>query len=566
MNRTSRTSIAVLSALALFFSLVAPVLAAAPEGPADAVYVNGNIYTVDKDFSKASILAVKDRKIVYAGNDKDMLSQLKGPKTQTVDLGGKTVIPGVIEGHMHFLRYGERKSMIDIFWKPKEEILEKVAAEAKKLKPGEWVVSRGWNHEVWPDKKWPSKEDLDKVAPNNPVVLTRADNHSVWANSLALKEAGITKDTPDPQGGEILKNEKGEVLGILTDTAMPFVLSKVPPMSEERRHDAYLKAQEDLLAYGITSIMDAGESIENLEILKKAYEKGEMKIRSYEMLLATTNQDVLFIEAGNKPITGLYDNRLSIAGVKVVSDGSLGSRSAWMIDDYCDRPGHKGNGRYTDDELNAILTRAYTNGFQVGVHAIGDAAVRQVIDQVEKVLKAHPPKDHRFRIEHFQIVNALDIPRAIKLGIVPAMQAVHATSDMNMAEDRVGPVTIKSSYAWRTVIDCDAKIANGSDAPVEPVNPYHGIYASVTRMDLEGKPEGGWYPEQKMTREEALKSFTIWAAFAQFEENIKGSLEAGKLADFTVIDRDLMTCPEADLKDIHALKTVIGGEVVFEKK
>lgn len=565
MNRTGFLFSSSTAALVLLFSL-SFYAAAAPEGTADSIYLNGNIYTVDKAFSKASAMAVKGSKLLYVGDDAEKLEQLKGPQTKTVNLAGKTVIPGLIEGHMHFLRYGERKSMIDIFWKPKEEILEKVAAEAKKLKPGEWIVSRGWNHEVWPDRKWPSKEELDKVAPENPVVLTRADNHSIWANSLALEKAGVDKDTPDPQGGEILKNEKGEVLGVLTDTAMPFVLSKVPPMSAERRYEAYLKAQADLLSYGVTSIMDAGESLENLEILKKAYEKGDMKLRSYEMLLATTNQDVLFIEAGNKPTTGLFGDRLSIAAVKVVSDGSLGSRSAWMLEDYHDRPGHKGNGRYTDDELYAILARAYANGFQIGVHAIGDAAVRQVINQVERVIKANPAKDHRFRIEHFQIVNAQDIPRAIELGIVPAMQAVHATSDMNMAEDRVGPVTIKSSYAWRTVIDCHGEITNGSDAPVEAVNPYHGIYASVTRQDLQGKPEGGWHPEQKMTREEALKSFTIWAAFGQFEDKIKGSLEAGKLADFTVIDRDLMVCPESELKDIQALQTVIGGEVAFERK
>lgn len=556
----------LLIVLFLFCALSLPAASAQTDVQTDALYVNGNIYTLDKDFSRVSVLAVREGKILYAGDSAEEAGRILGAQVRVTDLGGKTVLPGLIEGHMHFLRYGERRSMIDIFWKPKAEILAKVEAEAKGLKPGEWLLSRGWNHEVWEGRQWPSKEDLDAVAPNNPVVLTRADNHSIWANSQALRAAGITRDTPDPQGGEILKNAQGEPSGILTDTAMPLVLSKAPPFSAERRHAAYLKAQEDLLRHGITSIVDAGESLENINILKQAYASGDMKLRAYVMLAAVTGQDKLYLQGGGKPSSGLFAGRLDLCAVKVVSDGSLGSRSAWLLEDYCDRPGHKGNGRYSDAELYAILKRARDNGFQVGVHAIGDGAVRQVIDQVEKVLNESPLKDHRYRIEHFQVVEAGDIPRALRLGLIPAMQAVHATSDMNMAEDRVGPERIKSSYAWRSVLNCEGGIiANGSDAPVEPVNPWHGIYASVTRMDLKGNPLGGWRPEQKMTRAEAVKSFTIWPAFAMFAEGSRGSLERGKAADFVVIDRDIMSCPESEIKDVEVLRTVLAGETVYAK-
>lgn len=533
---------------------------------ADAVYVNGNIYTVDSAFSKASVLAVKDGKLAYVGTDADAARANVGNNVPVVDLAGKTVIPGLIEGHMHFLYEGEQLSALPIYLKSKEAILELVRAEAARLNPGEWITGSGWNHEVWTDKAWPTKEELDKVAPRNPVILHRADGHSSWVNSAALAAGGVSKDTPDPQGGEILRNSAGDVLGVLVDTAVDPVQEKMPALSPERRYAALLKAQEELFSYGLTSLVDAGQTVENVNLMRKGYESGELRIRIYVMLEGSTGQDAAYIAAGHKPEREMYDNRLSVAAVKLYSDGSLGSRSAWLLEDYADRPGHKGNGRYSEAELYNLVKRARGEGFQVGVHAIGDAAVRQALDVMEQVLKEQPLPDHRYRIEHFQITHPDDIARAVKDGVIAVMQAVHASSDLNMAEDRVGHERILSSYAWRDVIRAGGIIANGSDAPVEPVNPYQGLYASVARADLKGNPQGGWYPEQKMTREEALRSFTIWPAYAQFEDTLKGSLEVGKLADFVVLDRDIMQCPESGIKDARAVMTVVGGRVEYESK
>ncbi|MDR0425076.1 MAG: amidohydrolase [Clostridiales Family XIII bacterium] len=529
------------------------------------LYVNGNIYTADKRFSKASVMAVSGSKLAYVGHDRAKAEKAAGKGAKVIDLKGRTVIPGIVEGHMHFVREGEKFVMLDVFMLPKAQILDMVRREAEKLKPGEWITGRGWNQEAWDVAQWPTKEDLDAVAPDNPVVLTRSCNHADWVNSLALKAAGITAETPNPQGGEILKAPGGDILGILTDTAMLLVKDQIPPISDERKSNGMLQAQDELFSYGITSLMDAGVTLENLALTKKLYESGKLKVRISEFIFATSGDDRRYIDSGEKPVSGLFGDRLSIRGIKIVSDGSLGARSALLLEDYSDQPGHKGNGRYTDEELYTIAKRGHDAGFQLALHGIGDGAVRQVLDVYERVLEDSPKKDHRHRVEHFQIAKPEDIPRAISMGVIPAMQSTHATSDMNMAEDRIGPERIKSAYAWRTVIDEGGIIANGSDAPVELVNPYHGIYAAVTRRDRSGEPASGWYPEQKMSRREALRSFTIWSAYALFDEEIKGSLEAGKLADFAVLDRDIMKCYPSDLKDAKVAMTVLGGEVVYNK-
>ncbi|MDR1142842.1 MAG: amidohydrolase [Spirochaetaceae bacterium] len=528
---------------------------------ADTIYINGNVYTVNETFARASSIVVKDGRILYAGDDATAQKKYRSG-SPAVDLGGKTVIPGLIESHMHYLLLGQALDRIDIFQKPKAEILAKVKAEADKLPDGEWIVSMGWNNVLW-GEDYPTKEELDAVAPNNPVSLARVDGHSSWFNSLALQIAGIDKNTPNPQGGEILKKPNGEVWGILTDTAANLVQSKIPnDASDARKLFRFTLAGQSVISYGITTLVDAGAAYNSIKILKSAYADGTLKVRAYEML--SEGEDIKYINDGNEPVRDLYDGKLSVAAVKLVSDGSLGSRSAWLLRDYSDRAGHVGNGRWDDGQMYRIVKRVAGRGFQIGTHAIGDAAIRQVIDVQKRVIDELGLTDHRFRIEHFQIVDAADIPRAIEYGFIPSMETVHATSDMNMAEDRVGPGRIQSSYAWRTVLENKGIIANGSDAPVELVNPYHGLYAAVTRQDRDGQPPNGWYSNQALTREEALRSFTIWGAYAAFAEKTRGSLEAGKYADFVVLDRDIMTCPAAEIKDITALKTVIGGEVVYE--
>lgn len=545
-----------------------PVPSSAAAEIADSVYINGNIYTMDEDQPSVSALAVKGQKLIYVGNDVTAKDYI-GSNTKVVDLKGKTVIPGLLEGHMHLPMLGENLMKVDAFWKPKAEIIAAVKAEVAKVQPGEWITGFGWNNTIWENKAYPTKEDLDAVAPNNPVVLERTDGHMIWVNSKALEMAGITKDTKNPQGGEILKDASGNPTGCLTDTAGEPVQKIIPTLSEDREKEAILKAQSQLLSYGFTSIMDAGSNMKMINMYHDLYKDKTMKIRLYSLIggdwggtIGEAEKDYI---AKNAPQKELYDYRLSINAVKFFADGSLGSRSAALLEDYSDRPDHKGNYKFTDEQIYTEMKDAYDKGYQIATHAIGDGAVNQVINTYEKLMKENPREDARLRIEHFQVAQVSDIKRIADLKILPAMQPTHATSDKTMAEDRIGAERMKGAYAWRKVIESGNIIVGGSDAPVELVNPYHGLYAAVTRQSRDGKPEGGWYIEEAMTREEALKAFTIWTAYGQFEEDLKGSLEIGKLADFAVIDRDYMKCPANEIKDIQVLTTVLGGEVVYQK-
>ncbi len=535
---------------------------------ADAIYHNGNVYMVNDTFETAQAFAVRNGKFIYVGNDEGALA-LAGEGTKVTDLKGKTVLPGIVEAHLHYPLLGQMLLQVQAHWKPKEEILDAVkAAYPPAKKNGEWIVGRGWNQEVWEGEAFPVKEELDAIAPDVPVVLRRTCGHAAWVNSKALEMAGITRDTANPQGGEIIKDADGEPTGVLIDTAMNLVTNLVPPFTEEQHRRALLAAQKELLGYGITTAHDLGSSMEMIQRMEKLYESGDLQIRLYVMGSsggygkADEAAYNAFYEVG--PRIGLYDNHLTVRAIKFFADGSLGARSAWMLEEYSDKPGHFGNPRYEDDQLYQLVLGARKAGFQASTHAIGDGANHQVLNVYQRVLKEIPePQDHRFRIEHAQVVRLDDIPRFAQLGILPSMQSVHATSDKNMAEDRVGPERIKGAYAWRKFLDAGSILPNGSDAPVELVNPFHGFYAAVTRMDREGSPVGGWYPEEKMTREEMLRSFTNWGAYAGFEEDIKGSIEVGKLADFVVVDRDPMSCPEEELKDIHALTTAVGGKEVY---
>ncbi len=564
-RRTARSLCAVGLSLALMAGMVPAAMAAEPAETADSIYINGNIYTVDDDFTTATAMAVKGDRILYVGDQEGAEAYL-GAGTQVTDLEGNTVLPGLIEGHMHISNLGENHLKLDCYFKSKEDILEMVRQAAEAAEPGEWIQGSGWLDTLWETPGYPTKEELDAVAPDNPVILIRSDNHMCWVNSKALELAGITKDTPEPQGGQILKTDDGELLGCLTDNAAVMVINIIPAWSAEEQKNAILMAQEELFSYGFTSAMDAGTKVNYLQHYEDLYESGELKLRIYAMpLISSTDSAEADYIRENGPVSGLYDDHLSILGVKVLGDGALGSRGSALLEDYSDAPGTKGEYRFTDEQMYEAVKLAYDNGYQTGVHAIGDGTNHQVLNAYERVMEENPREDARLRIEHFQIITAEDMQRALDMGILPAMQFTHATSDSNMAEDRIGSERIKTAYAWRTVLDAGSIIIGGSDAPVEKVNPFHGLYAGVTRMTRAGEPEGGWYPEQKVTREEALRAFTIWAAYGQFEEDLKGSLEPGKLADFIIIDRDYMTCPEADIKDIQVLATYVGNELVYTK-
>ena len=498
-RRTARSLCAVGLSLALMAGMVPAAMAAEPAETADSIYINGNIYTVDDDFTTATAMAVKGDRILYVGDQEGAEAYL-GAGTQVTDLEGKTVLPGLIEGHMHINNLGENQMKIDAYWKSKEAILELVRQEAEAAEPGEWIQGSGWLDTLWETPGYPTKEELDAVAPDNPVILIRSDNHMCWVNSKALELAGITKDTPDPQGGKILKTDDGELWGCLTDTAINLVRDLVPAYTVEEQQQALLLAQEQLFSYGFTSAVNAGTTVQGLENFKALYESGEMKLRTYPMIMLTTDltsPEAEYIRT-HAPSEELYDNRMLVRGVKIVGDGSLGSRSSAMLEDYSDAPGTKGEYRFTDEQMYEAVKLAYDNGYQTGVHAIGDGTNHQVLNAYERVMEENPREDARLRIEHFQIITAEDMQRALDMGILPAMQFTHATSDSNMAEDRIGSERIKTAYG-------------------------------------------------------------------QFEEDLKGSLEPGKLADFIIIDRDYMTCPEADIKDIQVLATYVGNELVYTK-
>lgn len=521
---------------------------------ADGVFTNGRIYTVDPAFSVAEAIAVKDGHVLWVGTN-EQVKKYVAPETSLFDFGGRTVVPGLVESHLHFLSLGVLLTQIDAAGKSKDDILSEIRDACRAKRKGEWIVGRGWNEVLWGDRKAPTRRALDEVAPDRPVCMVRACGHTIWVNSAALALAGIGRDTPDPVGGEIYRDDEGEPTGILVDTAGDRVCALLPEPGERGLRSAAAAAQARLFSCGITSAHDmAGTSsggVESTEFYKGLYRDGTLRVGICSYIAGESAGEAY----RTPPETGLFGGRFSARGVKFFTDGSLGARSAWMSDDYSDRRGHRGNARYSDDELYNLILEARRNGFQPATHAIGDAANRQVLDAYERVLCEIPEaRDHRFRVEHAQILQSADVARFGALGVIPSMQFVHCESDRNMTEERIGTARLGGAFAWRSLLEGGSIIPGGSDAPVESVNPFFGISAAVAR---------DWCPGEKISRAEALRAFTIWGAYAGFEEHSKGSIEVGKLADFAAIDRDLMICPAEELKNTRVTATVLGGEVVY---
>ena len=539
-----------------------------PEPEAEILFKNGNIYTVNDAKPRAEAIAIKYGKIVFAGTNADAKKyEVKGVKV--IDLKGATVVPGLTDAHYHFSGVGFREMNLNLEGTTSlEDFLAKVKARVDKAKSGEWVTGRGWIETFWKPPTFPTRSDLDKISPNNPVFLTRADGHGSVANSAALKIAGVNKDTENPFGGEIMKDSKtGEPNGMLLDRAQGLVTSHTPASTGADLEQALILADKRSIALGWTEIHDAGVAWDQIELMKKLLSENKLKIRFYEAIRGPNANSQRLLREG--PQVGLYNGKLTIRTIKVTIDGALGSKGAALLENYSD---HDTAGFLTQKEAEVapMLQDALRKGIQVEVHAIGDRANRTILDWYEKAFNETPMierqdrSDPRWRVEHAQIVHPDDIPRFAKLKIIPSMQPSHAIGDLHFAVSRIGLKRLEGAYAWQSFMKQGNIIAGGSDAPVERGEPMIEFYAAVARKDQKGFSGEGWHPEQAATREQALKMFTIWAAFAAFEEKSRGSIEVGKLADLTVLSADIMKIPEPEILKTRCLMTVIGGEIVYD--
>lgn len=553
--------------------LVAALLGLSPafaqRDTADIVFKNGNVYTVNDRQPRAEAIAVKGSKIIFVGSNKDVQAY-QGKRTRVVDLRGQTVVPGLTDSHYHLSGVGAREMNLNLEGTTSlEDFLGKVKARVDSARPGQWVTGRGWIETFWSPPEFPTRWDLDRIAPNNPVYLTRADGHGAVANSAALKIAGVDKSTVNPFGGEIMKDKKtGEPSGMLLDKAQALVTAHIPAPSESDNEQAILLGAKRSVELGWTQIQNAGSSYQEIARFKKLYDAGRIKLRVYNAVYGPTVNSKQLIESG--PMIGLYDNRFTVRSIKVVMDGALGSKGAALLEPYSD---HDTSGFLTSKEEDVLpmLVAALRNGIQVESHAIGDRANRVILDLYERAFKEVPASERkvrepRWRVEHAQILHPEDIARFAKLGVIASMQPSHAIGDLHFAPSRVGIKRLEGAYAWQSLLKSGAIIAGGSDAPVERGEPMIEFYAAVSRKDQKGFSGEGWHPEQAVTREQALKMFTIWAAYAAFEENLRGSIEAGKLADLTVLSADIMKVPEPEILKTRAVMTVINGEVAFERR
>ena len=537
--------------------------------PADILFKNGNVYTANDQKPTAEAVVVKGDRIIFVGSNADA-QKYAGKGTKVVDLQGKTVLPGFTDAHQHLSGVGFREMTLNLEGSSSlQDLLAKLKARVDQAKPGEWVTGRGWIETHWQPPVFPTRWDLDKVSPNNPVILGRADGHGAVANSAALKIAGVEKTTANPFGGEISKDKKtGEPNGMLLDAAQGLVRRKVPGTTQEEAERAVVVAGMRDITLGWTQIQDAGGSYDEVELFRKLYAAGLIKLRIYKAVYGPGLNANRLIKDG--PIIGEFQNRLTVRTIKVVSDGALGSRGAALLAPYSDAADTSGFLTVKAEDLRPMLVDALKQGIQVETHAIGDKANRFILDEYETALNSVPESQRkvaspRWRVEHAQIVNPVDIPRFAKLGIIPSMQPSHAIGDLFFAPSRLGIERLRGAYAWESFIKSGVIVPGGSDAPVERGEPMIEFYAAVARKDQKGFSTDGWHPEEAVTREQALKMFTIWPAYAAFEEKLRGTIEPGKLADLTILSADIMRIPELEILKTSCVMTVINGEIVFER-
>lgn len=520
-------------------------------------------YTLDQG-KRVSFVAMEydqGRVVRLYSSDKESASSTASKK---IDGRGATLLPGLIDAHGHVPNLGLALSAVDLVGsKSEQEAVERTRAFAANYPNDKWVVGRGWNQVLWPVQEFPNHKSLDAIVKDRPVALARVDGHALWVNSVALKLAGITGDTPDPEGGQIIRDNKGEATGVLVDNAMDLLSGVMPAASDEQIQAYELRAMQKLASLGVTSAHDAGITAQELRAFKKLRADGEMPIRVYPMLHVLDPANDIYLEQG--PIID-PDHLLDIRSVKISSDGALGSRGAALFEDYSDMPGHKGLLLLSDEQLEHHIGRAMAAGYQVNTHAIGDLANAKILDKYEYFIGKYKAGALRHRIEHSQILRLQDIPRFEAAGIIASIQPTHATSDKNMAGDRLGEKRLEGAYVWKSLLDSGAAVAGGSDFPVESPNPFYGLHAAVTRQSHDNQPLGGWMKEQRLSRDQALSLFTESAAFAAHQEDYLGRLLPGYYADFILVRDDYFSILEQDIWKIKVIATYVAGREVFRAK
>ena len=532
--------------------------------PADLIVTNARVYTADDAHPQAEAVATRDGRVIFVGSAREAQA-LKGASTKVVDAGGHTVIPGMVDAHAHFNGIAQSLRNVDLTETHSyDEVIARVVARARTLPKGAWVLGRGWDQNDWGDTRFPTHDKLSAALPDNPVLITRVDGHATLVNANAMRLANLTAATTDPTGGRILRDANNNPTGVLVDNAQNLAGRTIPRQKPEEVRAALKDAITELHRWGLTGLHDAGASRAQIDMYESMAKAGELELRLDAMISDDSAALTHYFALG--PRSALYDGHLWVRSVKLYADGALGSRGAALLEPYNDDPNNIGLLVSPPVHIREVAERALKAGFQVNTHAIGDRGNRIVLDAYEAALKAVPTADHRFRIEHAQILAPDDIPRFAELGVIPSMQASHQTSDMYWAEKRLGQTRLLGAYAWRSLLASGVVIPNGSDAPVEQVNPLISFHAAVSRQDANNWPAGGWFSDQRMTREEALRSMTVWPAYAAFQEKEMGSITIGKFADFVILDQDIMRVPVDLILKTNVLNTYVGGKEVYARK
>lgn len=554
-------------AAVLMAALVFGVPCALPAQTADLVLVGGKVATMDDDWPLAEAIAVSGDRILAVGSDAEIRA-LADDDTRIIPLDGRLVVPGLVDGHLHFPGLGsERRNHLDLGQAGSpEDVAARVARLAARLEPGEWITGSGWHTGDWETEAWPRKQLLDEAAPDNPVLLQGMHSHASWANSLALELAGVTAATVYGGGGEVFKDEAtGEPTGVLLENAQDLVEEVVPDDQTQSMEERIRASVRIAHAHGFTGAHDMGTTLEAVDGYRRLIDDGRFDFRIVAYPRVWRTGPVLDSIVARGPVLGYGGNRLSVPGVKMSIDGALGARGAALMRPYSDEPDALGVIRVPYDQLYLVLETVLRNGMNAALHGIGTRGNRLILDAVEQALKVVPADDHRMRVEHAQVVLPRDLPRYAELGLTASIQWIHATLDMPWAEKRVGPERIRGGYAWRTLLSHGTRLVGGSDEGAERFSPFMGIHAAVTRQDAEGNPPGGWYPQQRLTRMEALRSYTVEPARVAFQEDVLGTLTPGKLADLVVLSRDILTVPADEILETRALLTMVGGTIVYQR-